>query len=364
MRGQPSTRVLEALTGFPTNGGSAGTLPQRFVEGVRELLDVARVTLSLCHPGSPEMVALAVAWGPDVSGETSFGTNLTVPLLVDGWPRGALEIADLTDRVFDARELRMVRVLADQAALTIDASSHEISWTYEPASGDRWEILQATLEHLSQGVSVIDRDLRLCAWNTRFLDLLGFPREFGQVGKAFVDFVRYNAARGEYGPGDPAQQVRERLALARRFEPHCFERTRPDGRVLEIRGTPMPGGGFVTTYTDVTERKRSGDALRQSEAHLRQAQKMEAIGRLAGGIAHDFNNLLTVITGRRELLAADDRHRRSGCVADVELIQQAADRAAGPDPAAAGLQPQADPAAESAGPQRGDRERWKACCAG
>jgi nitrogen-specific signal transduction histidine kinase/CheY-like chemotaxis protein len=78
---------------------------------------------------------------------------------------------------------------------------------------------------------------------------------------------------------------------------------------------------------DITERKRAEQALRQSEAQLRQVQKMEAVGQLAGGVAHDFNNLLTVITGRTELLllrlATDDPRRR-----DVELVRKTADRAA------------------------------------
>jgi PAS domain S-box-containing protein len=133
---------------------------------------------------------------------------------------------------------------------------------------EQWAF-QSTLEHVDQGISVVDRDLRLVAWNTRLLDLLGFPREFGQRGKPLADFFRYNAERGEYGPGDPEDHVAQRVGLARRFEPHCFERTRPDGTVIEIRGNPLPGGGFVTTYTDITTRKRAEDALRKGAERMR-----------------------------------------------------------------------------------------------
>ncbi len=86
-------------------------------------------------------------------------------------------------------------------------------------------------------------------------------------------------------------------------EPIVYERIHADGRLLEIRRTPTPDDGFVLTISDMTKRA-------QSEAVLRESQKMQAIGQLTGGIAHDFNNLLTVIMGNLELARATDGSRR------------------------------------------------------
>ena len=116
-------------------------------------------------------------------------------------------------------------------------------------------MLQAGLDLLDQGLTVFDKDLRLVAWNQPFLDLLDFPSSLARVGTAFEDFIRYNACRGEYGPGDPETQIRDRVAAARLFQPHVSERQRPNGKVLLLRGEPLPDKGFVTLYSDITEQR-------------------------------------------------------------------------------------------------------------
>ena len=136
---------------------------------------------------------------------------------------------------------------------------------------DGWEkraaVLQSALNSMSDGISVVDGDLKHIGHNRRFFEMLDFPPERFEKVEAFEDFVRFNAERGEYGPGDVEEQVRERVALARKFEAHQFERARPDGTVLEIKGNPLPGGGFVTTYSDITRQK-------QAEAELRRQQEL------------------------------------------------------------------------------------------
>ncbi|MBI5107404.1 MAG: CHASE domain-containing protein [Rhodocyclales bacterium] len=136
----------------------------------------------------------------------------------------------------------------------------------------RGRVLQATLDNISQGISVVDENLHMTAMNDKFCDVLDFPREMAHTGASFEAFIRYNAERGDYGPCDIEAKVREMIALARDFKPHRFTRTRPNGRIIEVVGNPLPGGGFVTTYTDVTERELAMQALSASEARLRRAE--------------------------------------------------------------------------------------------
>ncbi len=117
-------------------------------------------------------------------------------------------------------------------------------------------LLEAGLQNLDQGVTVFDADLKLVFANRRFLELIDLPAERARPGAAFEDILRYNAMRGEYGLGDPEEQVRTRVALAREFKPHTLERRRPNGVFLRVSGAPLPEGGFATIYTDVTEARR------------------------------------------------------------------------------------------------------------
>lgn len=132
----------------------------------------------------------------------------------------------------------------------------------------RYASLQAALDLIDQGFTLIDADLRLVAWNRAFLELLDFPAHLARAGAPFEDFIRFNAGRGEYGPGDIEAQVAERVAMARRLEPHEIERVRPDGRVLKVRGVPVPGIGFITLYSDITAQRRAEQQAQEHAAEL------------------------------------------------------------------------------------------------
>lgn len=136
------------------------------------------------------------------------------------------------------------------------------------AERHRYEMLQVGLDLLDQGLTVFDENLKMVAWNDTFLRLLGFPRELAFVGADFESFIRYNAERGEYGPGDVDALVAERVNAARRFSSHVTERVRPDGRILLARGEPLPHKGFVTLYTDITEQRYIDNLLRHQNTEL------------------------------------------------------------------------------------------------
>ncbi len=132
------------------------------------------------------------------------------------------------------------------------------------------EILSTTLENIAAGVSVVDPDMRLVAWNRRYQQLFGYPDGMLYVGRPVADLIRYNAERGELGEGDVEKQIARRVAYMRAGSAHVFERVLGGGRVIEMRGQPLPGGGYVTSYNDISDFKRAETALREANETLEQ----------------------------------------------------------------------------------------------
>ena len=137
-----------------------------------------------------------------------------------------------------------------------------------PEQRRRYDLLLAGLDLLDQAIAVFDATPKLVTWNKAMLRLLDFPESMVRVGTPFEDFARFNAERGEYGPGDVDTLVRERVAAARSFQPHYVERARPNGRILAIRGVPIPNLGFVSLWTDITEQRRYAEVIEQQNAQL------------------------------------------------------------------------------------------------
>ncbi|WP_417656254.1 PAS-domain containing protein [Pseudidiomarina aestuarii] len=131
-------------------------------------------------------------------------------------------------------------------------------------------ILFSSLENLAQGISVVDAELRLVAWNKRYLDLFEYPEGMVKPGQPIATLIRYNAERGECGPGEIDELVAKRLNYMQMGSPHRFIRRRGDGRVIEMVGNPLPNGGFVTSFTDITEHVETAQALEEANIDLEQ----------------------------------------------------------------------------------------------
>ncbi len=194
-------------------------------------------------------------------------------------------------------------------------------------------LLESTLESMLQGVSVVDDDLRLVAWNTRYEKMFDYPERFLYVGCPIERVYRFNWERGILGSGraDSDAEVEKRLAWLRQGSTYRLQRRMPNGRMIDIRGNPMPQGGFVTTYIDITDyrevveeledakkeleaRVASGSAsLSETNARLRRENRLRAAaeaslreanrrrGRFMSATSHD---LLQPINAARLFLAA------------------------------------------------------------
>ncbi|WP_347506402.1 hybrid sensor histidine kinase/response regulator [Pseudomonas anguilliseptica] len=131
-------------------------------------------------------------------------------------------------------------------------------------------LLQGAIENITQGISVVDQSLRLVAWNHRYIELFNYPEGQVYVGRPVAELIRFNAERGLLGAGNIEEHVSKRLYWMRQGTAHTSERLFPNGRVIELIGNPMPGGGFVMSFTDITEFREAERALKDANEGLEQ----------------------------------------------------------------------------------------------
>jgi len=213
---------------------------------------------------------------------------------------------------------RHAAVLRDRTVLAKANQQLELA---ESREHKKATLLEATLGGMSDGIMMVDADLRLLAWNSLFPEFTGVPTDILRVGLGMEEILRAQAAAGEFGPVDIECEVQRRLLRLRQgISVGVIERSRPDGRILEIRRNLLPGGGFVTLYSDITSRRSAENRALRIEA-------MAAIGRFTAGIAHDFRNLLAAISGNAEMLRGEFPDESRGA-RRASIICRAADRGA------------------------------------
>ena len=235
-------------------------------------------------------------------------TALGVPLLREGEPIGILFLGRKRVEPFTERQIELVRTFADQAVIAIENARLLAELRERTDELARREAeLRVTFDNMGDGVVMFDKELRLAAWNRNFQQILDLPDAVLAERRTYGEYVRYLAERGEFGAIDiDAEERRYAENVGHQWS---VERTRPDGRVLDVRHNPVPGGGFVLIYSDVTERKRAEaeihaarDAaeaalreLKAAQASLIHAEKMASLGQLTAGIAHEIKNPLNFV---------------------------------------------------------------------
>ena len=144
-----------------------------------------------------------------------------------------------------------------------------------PARATTARLTQAGLNLIGQALSIYDADLRLAVCNRRFATMFDLPPAMTRPGASFEATIRHLLERGEYGPArDVEAMLTERVAQARAFEPHYLERTRPSGQVISVEGSPLPEGGWVTVYTDITA-ARAQETLLRARSEVLSEQLLE-----------------------------------------------------------------------------------------
>ncbi|MGB1237099.1 MAG: PAS-domain containing protein [Pseudomonadales bacterium] len=152
-------------------------------------------------------------------------------------------------------------IALDQIALLVEnVSSHGTQFSHS--------LLQSAIENSAEGISVVDSELNLVAWNHRYVELFQYPQHLVYVGCPVEKLIRHNAERGLCGKGDIEEQIHRRLQHLQRGQPHSSEREHGDGKVIRIQGNPLPNGGFVMIFSDISAFRRAEQVLREANQDL------------------------------------------------------------------------------------------------
>jgi len=146
-----------------------------------------------------------------------------------------------------------------------------VDWVEEASQSFQFnhEVLQSSVQNIEQGISVLDEKLQLLAWNERYIEMFNYPRSFLKTGMSIESILAYNAQRGLFGNAVMSnEEINKRIVYMKEGSRYKYVRKQPDGKVIELNGSPLPGGGYVTTYSDITEYIAIQDALERAKSDL------------------------------------------------------------------------------------------------
>ncbi len=190
---------------------------------------------------------------------------------LNGAAKADAHLIEATERILSgAIGASSARIVMDSALMGRSVEMREVAELVEEASqalAFSRELLESTINHLDQAISVVDKDMRLVAWNEQYVRLFDYPPDLIEVGRPIGDLIRANVERGLL-QGTADDEVERRLAHMRAGSPYVHQRQFADGRVFEMRGNPMPGGGFVTSFTDITVYREAERALQRTNVEL------------------------------------------------------------------------------------------------
>ena len=221
------------------------------------------------------------ARGSDLSTLRNAGRRFLSQQRVDELLRLAPQNGPVPAAIESRLEHELAAVLGSASArLLLDAARRDqpgadletVAAIVDEASQDlrfNQRLLEAALENMSQGISVVDADLRLVAWNRRYAEVFGYPQGMLRVGMPIAEASQW-ALREIAGIDRHDAALQRRLEHMRAGTTHLSERVFPDGSIIEIRGNPMPGGGFVATFTDVTAFREAETGLKRINETLEQ----------------------------------------------------------------------------------------------
>ena len=210
-------------------------------------------------------------------------------------PRFAVEERQIGERWFQVSEQHT----RDGGTVVVQTEITSVK-RREQELAEKTALLRATLEHMEQGLLVLDAQFRIKMWNDRWIELLEVPLALVGVGASMEPILRIAVERGEFGAGEVEALMQQRLAQWRGSVAEIAEFHPPTGRVIETRRSPMPGGGILFTFADITERKRVELDLRRAkdEAELASRSKTEFLANMS----HELRTPLNAIIGFSDIL--------------------------------------------------------------